>query len=100
MIQQYHLRKRHALTPVDPPAASQTGLRASQGEETLAAARSRDAEKLGLCAAGNRGQPRGLTEAAGIHAVVQGIALATKDDDERVSRGSQVFDGLYGQLSR
>jgi hypothetical protein len=42
----------------------------------------------------------GRTEAAGIRVVVEGIAHATKDDDERISRGSLVFDGLYGQLSR
>jgi hypothetical protein len=39
-------------------------------------------------------------EAAGVLAVIQGIALATKDDAERIERGTTVFDGLYGQLSR
>jgi hypothetical protein len=39
-------------------------------------------------------------EAPGILAVVQGIALATKDDAERIERGALVFDGLYGQLER
>ncbi|MGH7679474.1 MAG: chromate resistance protein ChrB domain-containing protein [Gemmatimonadaceae bacterium] len=42
----------------------------------------------------------GRDEAAGVLAVVQGIALATKDDAERIKRGSLVFDGLYGQLAR
>jgi hypothetical protein len=39
-------------------------------------------------------------EAPGILAVVQGIALATKDDAERIERGALVFDGLYSQLER
>jgi hypothetical protein len=42
----------------------------------------------------------GRLEAPGVLAVVQGIALATKDDAERIEHGSTVFDGLYGQLSR
>ena len=42
----------------------------------------------------------GRREAAGILAVIQGIALATTDDEERIARGSPIFDGLYGQLSR
>jgi hypothetical protein len=42
----------------------------------------------------------GRDEAAGVLAIIQGIALATTDDDERIARGSQVLDGLYGQLSR
>ena len=37
-------------------------------------------------------------EAAGVLAVVQGIANGTKDDAERVARGALVFDGLYDQL--
>ena len=41
----------------------------------------------------------GRAEAAGVRAVIEGIALATQDDLERVERGSMVFDGLYGQLS-
>jgi hypothetical protein len=42
----------------------------------------------------------GREEAAGVLAVVEGIALATSDDAERIARGSTVLDGLYGQLSR
>ena len=37
-------------------------------------------------------------EAAGVHAVLQGITNATSDDAERVDRGTLVFDGLYEQL--
>jgi hypothetical protein len=37
-------------------------------------------------------------ETAGVLAVIQGIANATKDDFERVERGSLVLDGLYEQL--
>lgn len=39
-------------------------------------------------------------EAAGIQAVMRGIALETDDDAERIARGSLVLDGLYGQLKR
>jgi hypothetical protein len=42
----------------------------------------------------------GRGEAPGVLAVVQGIALATADDEERIARGSLILDGLYGQLSR
>lgn len=42
----------------------------------------------------------GRDEAAGVLAVIQGIALATTDDAERIERGTLVLDGLYGQLSR
>jgi len=40
----------------------------------------------------------GRDEAAGIAAVIQGIALATDDDERRVERGIAVFDLLYSQL--
>ena len=40
----------------------------------------------------------GRKETAGVLAVVQGIASATKDDAERIARGAAVFDGLYEQL--
>ena len=40
----------------------------------------------------------GREETAGVLAVVQGIASATKDDAERIARGTAVFDGLYEQL--
>lgn len=39
----------------------------------------------------------GRNEAAGIAAVLRGIALSTDDDAERVVRGAPVFDGLYGR---
>ena len=42
----------------------------------------------------------GRSESAGIRAVIEGIASTTRDDAERVERGSLVFDGLYEQLSR
>ena len=41
----------------------------------------------------------GRAETAGVLAVIQGIANATTDDAERISRGSLVLDGLYAQLS-
>lgn len=37
-------------------------------------------------------------EAAGIEAVLQGIALAHEDDAERLRAGGGVFDGLYAKL--
>ena len=40
----------------------------------------------------------GRKETAGVLAVIQGIASATKDDAERIARGAAVFDGLYEQL--
>jgi hypothetical protein len=42
----------------------------------------------------------GREEAAGIAAVLEGIALSTADDEERIARGTLVFDGLYGPLRR
>jgi hypothetical protein len=39
-------------------------------------------------------------EAPGVSAVLRGIAHATDDDAERIARGAQIFDGLYGQLRR
>ncbi len=42
----------------------------------------------------------GREEAPGIAAVIQGIALASDDDAQRIDRGALVFDGLYGQLGR
>ena len=42
----------------------------------------------------------GREETAGIAAVLQGVALATDDDAQRIERGSLLFDGLYGQLHR
>jgi hypothetical protein len=37
----------------------------------------------------------GRPEAAGIGAVIRGIALSTTDDAQRLERGAPVFDGLY-----
>jgi hypothetical protein len=42
----------------------------------------------------------GRQETPGIAAVIQGVALATRDDEERLTRGALLFDGLYGQLQR
>lgn len=42
----------------------------------------------------------GRDEAAGVRAIVEGIAHATDDDAERIERGALVFDGLYQQLGR
>ena len=42
----------------------------------------------------------GRSEAAGVRAVVEGIAGATDDDAARITRGTPVFDGLYEQFSR
>ena len=42
----------------------------------------------------------GREEAPGVLAIMQGIAHATDDDDERIARGSHVLDGLYERLSR
>ena len=39
-------------------------------------------------------------EVAGVRAVIEGIAHATKDDFDRLERGALVFDGLYRQLQR
>lgn len=39
-------------------------------------------------------------ETAGIAAVIQGVALDSDDDHQRLERGALVFDGLYGQLRR
>jgi hypothetical protein len=42
----------------------------------------------------------GRSEAAGVRAVIEGIAGATKDDAERIARGTLVLDGLYEQFTR
>jgi hypothetical protein len=42
----------------------------------------------------------GRSEAAGVRAVIEGIAGATDDDAERIARGAPVFDGLYEQFAR
>jgi hypothetical protein len=42
----------------------------------------------------------GMIETDGINALFTGIALAHKDDAERLARGSVVLDGLYENFSR
>ncbi len=37
----------------------------------------------------------GRTEVAGIRTLIEGISVATKDDSERLTRGSEVFNNLY-----
>jgi hypothetical protein len=37
----------------------------------------------------------GRTEVAGIKTLMEGISVATKDDDERIARGTEVFNNLY-----
>jgi hypothetical protein len=37
----------------------------------------------------------GRTEVAGIKTMMEGISVATKDDDERIARGTEVFNNLY-----
>ena len=38
----------------------------------------------------------GRSEVAGIRTLVEGISVATADDSERITRGAEVFDNLYG----
>jgi hypothetical protein len=40
------------------------------------------------------------TEAAGIDALITGICTRYKDDDERLQRGSSIFDDLFESFSR
>ena len=40
----------------------------------------------------------GRAEAAGVAAVLQGIAATARDDAERIERGAALFDGLYASL--
>jgi len=40
------------------------------------------------------------TEAAGIDALITGICARSKDDDERLLRGSAIFDDLFESFSR
>ena len=40
------------------------------------------------------------TEAAGIDALITGICTHYKDDDERLQRGSAIFDDLFESFSR
>src|SRR6266702_2911252 len=37
----------------------------------------------------------GRTEVAGIRTLIEGISVATKDDSERIARGTEVFNDLY-----
>ena len=39
-------------------------------------------------------------EAAGVAALIAGICAATSDDDERLSRGGDMFDGLYAHFTK
>ena len=40
------------------------------------------------------------SEAAGVAALIAGICAATSDDDERLSRGGDLFDSLYAHFAR
>lgn len=42
----------------------------------------------------------GRGEAAGVAVVLEGLALSTTDDEERIARGALLFDGLYDRLRR
>jgi hypothetical protein len=42
----------------------------------------------------------GRPEAAGIASLIDGLALAYRDDAERLERGGAVFEGLYAYISR
>jgi hypothetical protein len=42
----------------------------------------------------------GRQETAGIEQLISGIAMAHKDDDIRLARGSAVFDDLYEYFKR
>jgi hypothetical protein len=37
----------------------------------------------------------GREETAGVRALINGICADTHDDEERIARGSAIFDGLY-----
>ena len=37
----------------------------------------------------------GRTEVAGIRTLMEGIGAATKDDAQRIARGTEVFNDLY-----
>ena len=37
----------------------------------------------------------GRTEVAGIRTLLEGVSVATKDDSERIARGTEVFNNLY-----
>ena len=37
----------------------------------------------------------GRTEVAGIRTLIEGISVATKDDSDRIARGTEVFNNLY-----
>ena len=42
----------------------------------------------------------GRAEASGISSLIDGIAVSTAEDERRLSRGSDLFDGLYANFSR
>jgi hypothetical protein len=39
-------------------------------------------------------------EAAGIKTLINGLCAATRDDNERLSRGGAIFDNLYSNFRR
>ena len=42
----------------------------------------------------------GRTEVAGIRTLIEGISVVTKDDSERIARGTEVFNDLYEYFKR
>jgi hypothetical protein len=42
----------------------------------------------------------GRDESAGIRTLIDGIALTTSDDSERIARGTEVFNNLYEFFGR
>jgi hypothetical protein len=42
----------------------------------------------------------GREEAPGLARLIEGVALTSKDDDERIARGGATFDDLYGYFRK
>ena len=42
----------------------------------------------------------GRTEVAGIRTLIEGISVATKDDSDRIARGTEVFNSLYDYFKK
>ena len=42
----------------------------------------------------------GREETAGVRALINGICADTHDDEERIARGSAIFDGLYASFRK
>ena len=42
----------------------------------------------------------GRDETAGVRALINGICADTHDDEERIARGSAIFDGLYSSFRK